>query len=146
MASGFHLVFFFCSISGLLIVESRSVQGAGEVPVPPGCSPGCPPGWTQFGSRCFIFYHTAKNWIDAEHFCMSIGGNLASVHSADESLFLSELVKRVTGVHHHTWVGGFDAVAENGSHEEATRTVVTTKWLQRLRQVPKSQLNGKNKF
>ncbi|XP_072222506.1 galactose-specific lectin nattectin-like [Leuresthes tenuis] len=92
------------------------------VAVPPGCSSGCPSGWTQFGSRCFIFYHTSRTWIDAEHFCISIGGNLASIHSADESLFLSNLVKRVTGHHHLTWVGGFDAVAErrwqwsDGSH------------------------------
>jgi len=36
------------------------------VVVPPGCSSGCPPGWTQFGSRCFIFYRTSRTWIDAE--------------------------------------------------------------------------------
>ncbi|XP_072223469.1 galactose-specific lectin nattectin-like [Leuresthes tenuis] len=121
MASGFNLV-FFGFISSLLIVQCRSAQNEVDEPVPPGCSSGCPPGWTQFGSRCFIYYRTARTWIDAEHFCMSIGGNLASIHSADESLFLSNLVKRVTGAHHHTWVGGFDAVAEkrwmwsDGSH------------------------------
>ncbi|XP_072222404.1 galactose-specific lectin nattectin-like [Leuresthes tenuis] len=109
--------------SGLLIVDSD----AGEAPVPPGCSSGCPSGWTQFGSRCFIFYRTAKSWIDAEHFCMSIGGNLASIHSADENIFLSNLVKRVTGAHYHTWVGGSDAVAEkrwlwsDGSHFDYLR-------------------------
>ncbi|XP_072222285.1 galactose-specific lectin nattectin-like [Leuresthes tenuis] len=43
---------------------------------------------------------------------MSIGGNLASVHSADENIFLSDLVKRVTGHHHLFWVGGSDAIAE----------------------------------
>ncbi|KAM4563493.1 galactose-specific lectin nattectin-like [Odontesthes bonariensis] len=121
MASGFNLV-FFGFISSLLIVQCRYVQNEVDEPVPPGCSPGCPPGWTQFGSRCFIFYRTTKTWIDAEHFCMSIGGNLASIHSADESLFLSGLVKRVTGSLPHTYVGGFDAVAEkrwmwsDGSH------------------------------
>ncbi|KAM4562374.1 galactose-specific lectin nattectin-like [Odontesthes bonariensis] len=107
MASGFNLV-FFGFISSLLIVQCRYVQKEDDEPVPPGC----PPGWTQFGSCCFIYYHTAKAWIDAEHVCMGIGGNLASIHSADENLFLSDLVKRVTGVHHLFWVGGFDAVAE----------------------------------
>ncbi|KAM4562980.1 galactose-specific lectin nattectin-like [Odontesthes bonariensis] len=110
MASGFNLV-FFGFISSLLIVQCRSVQKEVE-PVPPGSSSGCPPGWTQFGSRCFIFIGTGKTWIDAMHFCISIGGNLASVHSADENIFLSELVKKVTGAHHHVWVGGFDIVAD----------------------------------
>jgi len=41
---------------------------------------------------------------------MSIGGNLASIHSAAESLFLSDLVKRAAGYHRRTWVGAFDAV------------------------------------
>ncbi|XP_072222510.1 ladderlectin-like [Leuresthes tenuis] len=97
------------------------------VAVPPGCPSGCPPGWTQFGSRCFIFYRTAKSWIDAEHFCISVGGNLASIHSADENIFLSNLVKRVTGAHLYTWVGGFDAVADrrwlwsDGSHFDYRR-------------------------
>uniref|UniRef100_A0A3B5PW00 C-type lectin domain-containing protein n=1 Tax=Xiphophorus maculatus TaxID=8083 RepID=A0A3B5PW00_XIPMA len=26
----------------------------------------CPPGWTQFGSRCLIFYYNMKTWSDAE--------------------------------------------------------------------------------
>ena len=33
----------------------------------------------------------------------------------------------------------------NGSHAEATRKSATTKYLQRVRQILKSQLNGKNK-
>ncbi|KAF1383042.1 hypothetical protein PFLUV_G00150160 [Perca fluviatilis] len=35
----------------------------------------------QFGSRCFSFNIQGKSWIDAENFCNSDGGNLASVHS-----------------------------------------------------------------
>ncbi|XP_053174064.1 galactose-specific lectin nattectin-like [Scomber japonicus] len=72
----------------------------------------CPSGWTQFGSRCFIFYRQARLWNDAEHFCISIGGNLASIHSADENAFLSDLIFRVSGARHHTWIGGYDAVKE----------------------------------
>ena len=33
----------------------------------------------------------------------------------------------------------------NGNHEESARKSATTKYLQRVRQVLKSQLNGKNK-
>ncbi|XP_044207430.1 galactose-specific lectin nattectin-like, partial [Thunnus albacares] len=87
---------------------------------------GCPPGWTQFGSRCFIFFRIARAWTDAEvsdatktiiplftlRTCISAGGNLASIHSADENSFLRNLVIRVTGHCLHTWIGGFDAVKE----------------------------------
>ncbi|XP_015228616.1 PREDICTED: galactose-specific lectin nattectin-like [Cyprinodon variegatus] len=46
-------------------------------------------------------------------FCISIGGNLASIHNADENIFVSELVQRVTGSSRDTWIGGYDAVTEN---------------------------------
>ncbi|XP_053174063.1 galactose-specific lectin nattectin-like [Scomber japonicus] len=72
----------------------------------------CPSGWTQFGSRCFIFHRHGRTWNDAENLCISIGGNLASIHSADENAFLSDLIFRVSGHRHHTWIGGYDAVKE----------------------------------
>uniref|UniRef100_A0A8C4NYT3 C-type lectin domain-containing protein n=1 Tax=Dicentrarchus labrax TaxID=13489 RepID=A0A8C4NYT3_DICLA len=72
----------------------------------------CPPGWTQFGSRCFIFFHSPKTWIDAEHTCISAGGNLASIHSADENVFLRNLIVQVTSQHLHTWIGAHDGVQE----------------------------------
>ncbi|MHC5954160.1 hypothetical protein ACYTX9_09610, partial [Streptococcus pyogenes] len=34
----------------------------------------------------------------------------------------------------------------NGNHEEVARKAATTKYLQRVRQVLRSQLNGKNKI
>uniref|UniRef100_A0A4W6EV23 C-type lectin domain-containing protein n=1 Tax=Lates calcarifer TaxID=8187 RepID=A0A4W6EV23_LATCA len=46
-------------------------------------SPGCPPDWTRLGSRCFIFQNSHRSMGDAENICLSLGGNLASVHSAD---------------------------------------------------------------
>ncbi|KAM4559709.1 ladderlectin-like [Odontesthes bonariensis] len=99
MASGFNSV-FFGFISSLLIVQFRSVLSQQ--------APGCPPGWSQFGSRCFIFYNIPKTSLDAELFCISVGGNRASIHSAGENLFLNDLVKRVTGADSRTWVGAID--------------------------------------
>ncbi|KAM9750926.1 galactose-specific lectin nattectin-like [Menidia menidia] len=109
MASGCYLVFFGFVISVLI---ASSYQQEADDEAPPGCSLNCPPGWTQFGSRCFIFHHKAKTWIDAENHCLSIGGNLASIHSAEENNFLSDLILRVTGGRHVTWIGGSDAVGE----------------------------------
>ncbi|GLD50606.1 galactose-specific lectin nattectin-like protein [Lates japonicus] len=82
MASGCQLVFFLCLTSGLFFVGTVSAQDANEQ------DSGCEPGWTRFGSRCFIFYNTPKQWIDAE------------------------LIERVTGHRLHTWIGGHDAVRE----------------------------------
>ncbi|TDH06441.1 hypothetical protein EPR50_G00113340 [Perca flavescens] len=70
----------------------------------------CPPGWTQFGSRCFSFNIQGKSWIDAENFCKAAGGNLASVHSEEEHEFLRTFIRQVTGANKRTWVGGFDSV------------------------------------
>uniref|UniRef100_A0A8C9Z821 C-type lectin domain-containing protein n=1 Tax=Sander lucioperca TaxID=283035 RepID=A0A8C9Z821_SANLU len=68
----------------------------------------CPPGWTQFGSRCFSFNFQGKSWI----FCKAAGGNLASVHSEEEYSFLKTYIKQVSGVIERTWMGGFDSVQE----------------------------------
>uniref|UniRef100_A0A8C9ZB70 C-type lectin domain-containing protein n=1 Tax=Sander lucioperca TaxID=283035 RepID=A0A8C9ZB70_SANLU len=73
----------------------------------------CPPGWTQFGSRCFSFNFQGKSWVDAEvHFCKAAGGNLASVHSEEEHVFLRTFINQVTGENQTSWIGGFDSVQE----------------------------------
>uniref|UniRef100_A0A3P9N3W2 Galactose-specific lectin nattectin-like n=1 Tax=Poecilia reticulata TaxID=8081 RepID=A0A3P9N3W2_POERE len=90
------------------VVISVSLCSQGPIPN----SPACPPGWTQLGSRCFIFYFTPRIWSDAEAFCISIGGNLASIHNNEENDFLSEMITRDTGNPSITWVGGHDAITE----------------------------------
>ncbi|XP_032422573.1 galactose-specific lectin nattectin-like isoform X1 [Xiphophorus hellerii] len=101
MASGFQLVL----ILGFIMMTAE----AGPVP---NMAAACPPGWTQFGSRCFIFYYNMRTWSDAEEFCISIGGNLASIHNNEENSFLSDMVVRDTGSPAITWVGGYDAITE----------------------------------
>ncbi|XP_070766237.1 galactose-specific lectin nattectin-like isoform X3 [Enoplosus armatus] len=123
MASGFHWAFFICLTSRVLISGTMS---ATDGPDNPGS--GCPPGWTQFGSRCFIFHFTPKTWTDAEvaggtkaivtHTCIAAGGNLASIHNAEENVFLKNVVERVTGRASHTWIGGFDAVTVRYTHKQ----------------------------
>uniref|UniRef100_A0A8D0D3H9 C-type lectin domain-containing protein n=1 Tax=Sander lucioperca TaxID=283035 RepID=A0A8D0D3H9_SANLU len=72
----------------------------------------CPPGWTQFGSRCFSFNFQWKSWVDAESFCKAAGGNLASVHSEEEHVFLRTFINQVTGAYITSWMGGSDSVQE----------------------------------
>ncbi|XP_039674647.1 galactose-specific lectin nattectin-like [Perca fluviatilis] len=94
MASVFLFSLLLCLSSGLL--------AAGK--------PACPPGWTQFGSRCFAFYSQAKTWADAEFLCRHAHGNLASIHSAEEHAFLKNYIHQVTGTQRTSWIGGTDAV------------------------------------
>uniref|UniRef100_A0A669BN03 Ladderlectin-like n=1 Tax=Oreochromis niloticus TaxID=8128 RepID=A0A669BN03_ORENI len=73
-------------------------------------SNGCPPGWTRISERCFLFVPTAMSWARAERHCLSMGANLASVHSSSENRMIQSLT-----AHHgypETWIGGTDAPEE----------------------------------
>ncbi|XP_042265651.1 galactose-specific lectin nattectin-like [Thunnus maccoyii] len=106
MASGLNFIVLLCLISGLW-TEANAQCGKA-----PGFCETCPPGWTQFDQRCYIFYNSEKDWADAERFCTSLDGNLASIRSENEYKFLREMVYRATNSHKRTWVGGYDAVKE----------------------------------
>ncbi|XP_035860301.1 galactose-specific lectin nattectin-like [Sander lucioperca] len=103
MESGFQFTLLLCLSIGL---STPSCYGQTS------CPGSCPPGWTQFGSRCFSFNFQGKSWIDAEIFCLSLGGNLASVHSEKEHSLLRDFIRRVTGENKLSWIGGFDSVKE----------------------------------
>ncbi|XP_078118853.1 galactose-specific lectin nattectin-like [Sander vitreus] len=95
MTSVFPFVLLLCLSSGLLTAYGQA---------------SCPPDWTQFGSRCFAFYIQPKAWIDAETFCQTAGGHLASIHSDEEHKFLKDYLNQVTGTIPEAWIGGTDAV------------------------------------
>ena len=105
MASGLHLVFFLCFISGLPTGETASLANNLEVPVP-----GCPPKWTRFGSRCFIFENRHVTMGDAENHCLSLGGNLASIHNVEEASFIRDLIQMGSGSFLQTWIGCHDGI------------------------------------
>ncbi|CAI5686054.1 unnamed protein product [Oreochromis niloticus] len=70
-------------------------------------STGCPFGWTRNSDRCFLFVPTAMSWARAERNCLSMGANLASVHSGNEY----KTIQSLTAPHGNpkTWIGGTDA-------------------------------------
>ncbi|KAL0970601.1 hypothetical protein UPYG_G00244290 [Umbra pygmaea] len=70
----------------------------------------CPAGWHQNGHQCFSFYPVWATWTSAESSCSQHGGNLASVHSPDQQVFIQNLVKRHTD--EPVWIGGYDAAQE----------------------------------
>ncbi|KAK7884654.1 hypothetical protein WMY93_027777 [Mugilogobius chulae] len=116
-----HCALILSLICGLLAVDA-SLKERCDNPLPtvkptPDCGPRryggcCPEGWSRFQSRCFMFFHSPKSWIDAELSCIHAGGNLASVHSLDDNQYLGDLVFRVTGEHANVWVGAHDGVKE----------------------------------
>ncbi|KAL6479844.1 hypothetical protein MHYP_G00108770 [Metynnis hypsauchen] len=65
-----------------------------------------------FLGRCFKFFRTELIWTEAETECLKYGGNLASVHSVREHLFLQNFVKQATGSLTRAWLGASDCVTE----------------------------------
>ncbi|XP_063743026.1 ladderlectin-like [Eleginops maclovinus] len=55
---------------------------------------------------------TSGLWMEAEKSCNDLGGNLASIQTQAEYVFIRKLVKTATGTDKLTWVGGYDAVKE----------------------------------
>ncbi|KAM4536909.1 ladderlectin-like [Odontesthes bonariensis] len=72
----------------------------------------CNPGWTSINGRLFIYISTPMTWAQAERNCISLGGNLASVHSAQEYHGIQRLILRATSAFKETWIGGSDAEEE----------------------------------
>ncbi|KAI3357009.1 hypothetical protein L3Q82_003640 [Scortum barcoo] len=106
MALGLFIV-VLCLTSGLWIgANGQCGKSSGST-----CD-SCPSGWTRFGQRCFMFQANEMEWADAERFCTSLCGNLASIRSAVDYGFMRQLIYQATNSHKTTWVGGNDAVKE----------------------------------
>uniref|UniRef100_A0A8C9Z4X0 C-type lectin domain-containing protein n=1 Tax=Sander lucioperca TaxID=283035 RepID=A0A8C9Z4X0_SANLU len=61
-------------------------------------------------SDCWL--HLVMDKTPAQNFCKSDGGNLASVHSEEEHVFLRTFINQVTGENITSWIGGSDSVQE----------------------------------
>ncbi|XP_035998747.1 galactose-specific lectin nattectin isoform X1 [Fundulus heteroclitus] len=70
----------------------------------------CPPGFTWYSGRCYLFREQEMEWAEAEKACNEFNGNLASIHRQDEYNFISKLIYKEAGSYKSTWVGGYDAV------------------------------------
>ncbi|XP_010864554.2 ladderlectin-like [Esox lucius] len=74
-----------------------------------GCGKSCPSGWTEYNSHCYIYISTQRTWPQAEQNCLSLGGNLVSIHNAGENEAVKDVVFRATNSNPATWIGGSDA-------------------------------------
>jgi len=69
----------------------------------------CPDEWEVFEGYCYLVVMNKVNWTEAEKDCTSKGGHLASIHSAAENNFVSNLAPSKS-----LWIGGTDAAVEVG--------------------------------
>ncbi|XP_067225975.1 galactose-specific lectin nattectin-like [Chanodichthys erythropterus] len=89
---------------GLLVALNASVETR---PVEKNKDCGtCETGWTAYGCRCFKFFSSRYSWDGAEFGCLNNKGNLASVHSHDEYIFIQKLVRQTTHASTRAWIGG----------------------------------------
>ncbi|XP_072913715.1 lectin-like [Hemitrygon akajei] len=65
-------------------------------------------------STCYRYYHTKKNWIQAEIYCQMYapGGHLASIHREEHNQFIQDLIKRNNPAQTSTWIGLSDCHKE----------------------------------
>ncbi|XP_032438031.1 type-2 ice-structuring protein-like [Xiphophorus hellerii] len=93
-----------------------------------GLKTGCRNGWNLINGRCFKYVPSRMTWAKAERNCISMGGNLASVHSSEDYYDIQSLIRRVTHELKETWIGGSDA-AEEGNWSWTDGTLMTfTNW------------------
>ncbi|XP_027893466.1 ladderlectin-like [Xiphophorus couchianus] len=69
----------------------------------------CPAGWSGLGNRCFRYFGTFRTWARAERDCLSLGAQLASVHSFLEHHQIQNLISESGGGNQETWIGASDA-------------------------------------
>ncbi|MBN3292990.1 LECA protein, partial [Polypterus senegalus] len=70
------------------------------------CQGSCEKGWVVFDDRCYQFFPTKMSENDAEESCVSLGGHLASVLSADNNQFVNSLIRSIDKSGPATWLGG----------------------------------------
>ncbi|XP_074544941.1 macrophage mannose receptor 1-like [Halichoeres trimaculatus] len=65
---------------------------------------GCPPNWKRLNSKCYMIINKEKKtWEEARTHCRAMGGNLASILSQDEQVFLTGMLIKAPTT--DLWIG-----------------------------------------
>ncbi|CAM4660620.1 unnamed protein product [Leuciscus chuanchicus] len=99
------LLFIIFSMGNTEVNVTRNVNGLDAVRL----TRRCPPGWIQFGLRCYKYFSQSTIWLTAERNCQSLGANLASVRNKLENDFLLSLLPSPST---HSWIGAHDAIQD----------------------------------
>ncbi|KAM6281329.1 macrophage mannose receptor 1-like [Porphyrio hochstetteri] len=93
------------------------------VPSPPG---GCPEDWLLFKNQCYrVFGSSYEYWHTARRICMSLGGNLASIHNEQVQAFLTYHLKDASN---DPWIGLNDIISEQNFVWSDGSAVSYTNW------------------
>ncbi|KAK0406531.1 hypothetical protein QR680_018630 [Steinernema hermaphroditum] len=75
----------------------------------------CPEGYHCFKNYAYRQFIPSRSWTDAELFCRSLGGQLASIHSAEEQAFFESILTNTVWIGAHLPPNGKDPVWTDGS-------------------------------
>ncbi|KAG2456046.1 LADD protein, partial [Polypterus senegalus] len=70
-------------------------------------------GWVSYFSDCYQYFPMQKTWTDAELYCVSLGGNLASLHSSGDNQFITSLIRSSDSSGPTSWLGGSNSVQKS---------------------------------
>ncbi|XP_070759857.1 ladderlectin-like [Enoplosus armatus] len=101
-----------CALMALAGADGEC-QSADPHVLPAAPAPSCSEGWSEHNGRCFQFVPREMSWADAEKNCLTLKGNLASVHSVEEYQFIQAMITAQTQASPSTWVGGSDCQQNN---------------------------------
>ena len=74
------------------------------------------PDWLRYQNSCFKKFTEEVNWLDAQQSCLSISSNLTSIHSAEENVFVRNVVSPGSS---SIWIGLNNLNSADGSYEWA---------------------------
>ncbi|CAH1775812.1 unnamed protein product [Owenia fusiformis] len=69
-------------------------------------------GWRDYNGKCFKFVQTPGDWLGAEAYCLSNGGNLAVIDSQDKLRLVSDTITCADNSN-NVWVGLSDRIVAN---------------------------------
>ncbi|XP_066910705.1 macrophage mannose receptor 1-like isoform X2 [Clytia hemisphaerica] len=87
----------------------------------------CKPALVKRGESIYHFSSAKKTFAEAEDYCQSIGGHLASIHSKEENDFVLKEAQNRGLV--HPYIGGTDAGSEGKWRWNDGTTMAYKKWL-----------------
>ncbi|XP_045179792.2 lactose-binding lectin l-2-like [Mercenaria mercenaria] len=88
----------------------------------------CKDGWMAYHNSCYLFARNhASTFTEAEHYCRQHGGNLVTIETKAENLFIRDYLRGLKDEHH--WLGLTDEMVEGIWKWYSTNTDATyTDW------------------
>ncbi|XP_072020262.1 macrophage mannose receptor 1-like [Amphiura filiformis] len=108
----------------------EKMPGVGPDPVPATLPPNyrCDEGWAGYGSYCYQVQNVLEYMVDARTRCRILGGDLVSIHDANENDFVLNLVASAGVTEYSVWIGLNDLALQNSFDWTDDSVVDFTSW------------------